>query len=61
MHGGVKGEKTPSRGLDLRERAGPALAESHSLLQEETKKYTQRTLSHGFPQKRSSRTSWEAS
>lgn len=50
LTGGVKEEKTPSRRLDLRERVGLTLTESHSLLQEK-RKYIQRALSLGFQQK----------
>lgn len=50
LTGGVKEEKTPSRRLDLGERVGLALTESHSLLQEK-RKCIQRALSLGFQQK----------
>lgn len=47
LTGGVKEEKTPSRRLDLRERVGLALPESHSLLREK-RKYIQRALHADF-------------
>lgn len=54
LTGGVKEEKTPSRRLDLRERVGLALTESHSLLQEK-RKYIQRTLSRRVQQNQRNR------
>lgn len=48
LTGGVKGEKTPSRRLDLGERVGLGTTGSHSLLQERIK-CMQCTPSNGFP------------
>lgn len=54
LTGGVKEEKTPSRRLNLRERVGLSLTESHSLLREK-RKYIQRTLSRGVQQNQRNR------